>query len=729
MTGFQKYARRWAVPALAFLLLVGISLISVVRIDRQMEGNFRDNAIRMARIVGEVLDMGNPEEDQGTALLHSFVKNDPRILGIRLYGENSEVLLDTASHLPFLPDTLAADSGIRVERLGAFPDSSSLFQILFPLSHSRTLALFMAQRKGEGLPFILPFVAVTLFLFVILTLYFVWQSVWMRGELKARRHAEIALSRKSRIDEIFARYSRSLILAGNMEEATVYVLEAAQELTGSRVGYAGYRDPSTGHLFCPVGSGQLDTRNIIKPDLLVLENFSGVWGEVLQHGHPLYASSENGRALSIPTRDGQMAVSHLLSVPAMAGGTLVGQITIGDGREPYTDADLRVMEKLGDLFALAIRKALATKALRESENRFRVAFKTIPDAVLVTRLSDHTLVDVNDGFIRMSGFLADEVRGRTTVDLGFWKDLADRDAFLEGLRSEGKVENFETRFRVKGGRIVHGLISASRTFLHGEPHLLCVIRGIDHIREAEFQLRKERSFLSKVVETSPAGIIAVDPRGRIIFANQKIAEILGMDIPSILERSFYDERWETTDHDLVPIPREKMVFFMARNRRAPLYNVRHAVMDGRGRRIYLSINAATLWRDDGELDMIVSALDDVSEQVKGEHNLFEARSRLQSVMANLPVILWALDAEGRITLFEGKGTQSVVMPEGGLLGVSARERYANLPFMLQSIERVLAGETLSITVQIGERYFDVSGSPLWNSAGAVVGASGVKVAP
>lgn len=731
MAVFLKRVRDWLVPAVGFVAIVLVLFLSLVRMDRHMEGVFLEDAMGMARIMAQVMASQNPEAGLSASGLTAFMQGDPRILGVRLYGEGEsgrKLLLDAAPGIPLLAEPsreILEKECSHIERLAPFPDQASLFQIAIPLSDSRTFLLFMARKQGASLPYVQPLVLVSLLIFSIIIASFVWYVVWMRRELKARSNVELALSRKSRTDEIFARYARSLILADNMEEAALYVLDAAQELTGSRVGYAGYMDPLTGHLFCPVGSGQLDARSIMKPELLVLETFSGVWGEVLQHGHPLYASADSGRVLSIPTRDGQMAVSSLLSVPAMAGGKLVGQITVGDASEAYTDGSLRVMEKLADLFALSIRKGLAAKELRESESRFRVVFKTIPDAVVLTRLSDHMLVDANDGFMRLTGFTTDEIRGRTAVSLGFWADDEDRNTFVERLHAHGKLENLETRFRIRDGRIIHALISGSKTFLHGELHCLSVIRGVDHIREAEFKLRKERSFLSKVVETSPAGIVAVDAMGRIIFANQKIAEILGMDIPTILEHSFYDERWDVTDHDLRPVAREDMVFFRIRNQRAPLYNVRHTVKDGRGQRIYLSINAAILWREDGRMDMIVAALEDVSEQVRRQHSLVEARNQLESVLANLPVILWAIDREGRITLFEGKGTQSVAMPEGGMLGLPARERYAGLPLMLQSIDRVLSGETVSITAQIGGYYFEVMGAPLLDHSGTIQGASGV----
>ncbi len=61
------------------------------------------------------------------------------------------------------------------------------------------------------------------------------------------------------------------------------------------------------------------------------------------------------------------------------------------------------------------------RGLRESEAKFRVAFRTSPDSVNLNRLADGAFVEVNDGFTRLTGWTAEEVAGKTSArggDLG-----------------------------------------------------------------------------------------------------------------------------------------------------------------------------------------------------------------------------------------------------------------------------------------------------------------------
>ncbi|MEE8546996.1 MAG: PAS domain S-box protein, partial [bacterium] len=62
------------------------------------------------------------------------------------------------------------------------------------------------------------------------------------------------------------------------------------------------------------------------------------------------------------------------------------------------------------------------KALRESEERFRTAFRTSPDALCINTFENGEFIDINDGFLNITGYKRDEVIGRTIFDLGIWQE-------------------------------------------------------------------------------------------------------------------------------------------------------------------------------------------------------------------------------------------------------------------------------------------------------------------
>ncbi len=72
--------------------------------------------------------------------------------------------------------------------------------------------------------------------------------------------------------------------------------------------------------------------------------------------------------------------------------------------------------------------------LRISEEKFANAFHAYPDGLLISRLEDGTLIDVNDGFTRLTGYRRDEVISRSTLELGLWVDTEDRKRLISLVR-------------------------------------------------------------------------------------------------------------------------------------------------------------------------------------------------------------------------------------------------------------------------------------------------------
>ena len=70
------------------------------------------------------------------------------------------------------------------------------------------------------------------------------------------------------------------------------------------------------------------------------------------------------------------------------------------------------------------RKAM-NNTLRQSEERFRVIFQTIPDAVSISRSDDGKVVDINDRFAKLVGYRKEEVIGKPASEVGFLYDKKD----------------------------------------------------------------------------------------------------------------------------------------------------------------------------------------------------------------------------------------------------------------------------------------------------------------
>ncbi len=135
----------------------------------------------------------------------------------------------------------------------------------------------------------------------------------------------------------------------------------------------------------------------------------------------------------------------------------------------------------------------ANEKLRESEEKFRIAFQTSPDSINLNRLSDGVYVDINEGFTKIMGYEACDVIGKSSLELNVWKHRADREKLVKTLQENGYVENLEAEFITKNREVVHGLLSARIIVVNNEQQVLSVTRDIPTEKSWRRSSRKEKS--------------------------------------------------------------------------------------------------------------------------------------------------------------------------------------------------------------------------------------------
>ncbi len=156
---------------------------------------------------------------------------------------------------------------------------------------------------------------------------------------------------------------------------------------------------------------------------------------------------------------------------------------------------------MGTLLDVTERKQ-SEKALRESEEKFSKAFSSSPAAMSLTTLSEARILDINDSFLKATGYTRDEVIGKTIPELNIWVNLAHRDEMRRTLLEFGEVHNLETPFRRKSGEIGVMLFSADIITFKGEPCVLGVTVDITDRKRAQEALElseaRNQAFLNAI---------------------------------------------------------------------------------------------------------------------------------------------------------------------------------------------------------------------------------------
>jgi PAS domain S-box-containing protein len=146
-----------------------------------------------------------------------------------------------------------------------------------------------------------------------------------------------------------------------------------------------------------------------------------------------------------------------------------------------------VSEVVGVSRDISRRKA-AEELLYETQERFRLAFYTNPDSININRMTDGLYVEINEGFTQTTGYTAEEVIGKTSLEINVWYDPAQRQKMVQELLANGRVKNLEAKFRKKNGEVLTGLMSCSLIKLKGVPHILSITRDIERIKQFEAEL-------------------------------------------------------------------------------------------------------------------------------------------------------------------------------------------------------------------------------------------------
>ena len=128
--------------------------------------------------------------------------------------------------------------------------------------------------------------------------------------------------------------------------------------------------------------------------------------------------------------------------------------------------------------------------LQESEAKFLSMFQSSPNAMLLTRLEDGSMLEVNEQFEKITGYAAAEAIGRTTAELKLFAEDSMRETMADLLRNGQRVQDLEIDYRRKSGERFRGQLSADVILVGGERVILSSVSDITDRKRLE--LERER---------------------------------------------------------------------------------------------------------------------------------------------------------------------------------------------------------------------------------------------
>jgi len=174
------------------------------------------------------------------------------------------------------------------------------------------------------------------------------------------------------------------------------------------------------------------------------------------------------------------------------------------------------------------------QALLDSEEKFSKAFKANPSGIAISEMATGRYIEVNESFCTLTGYAPEALIGRTSLELGIWKNGEERHHAFQPLLTGGWLRDQEVQIQTRAGVTKTVRINAELIELGGKRCIVALIEDITDRKRAQDELLWKTAFLEAQVDSSLDGILVVDARTKRIFQNERLFQLF--KVPDAIAR-------------------------------------------------------------------------------------------------------------------------------------------------------------------------------------------------
>ena len=255
------------------------------------------------------------------------------------------------------------------------------------------------------------------------------------------------------------------------------------------------------------------------------------------------------------------------------------------GEEPWLESERELVETLVSL-------------IRDGIDRWEIdSLKRVSDGVAVLD-GELNYTYVNQQAEQLLGRASEEMRGRHVWDL--FPEAADtvaEDRIQTAIETRSPT-SFE-RYNAEKGQWFETRIHPS------DDGIIVVFTDITDSKLAEQEF-------DHVLETTPIGIVLLDGDGNIVRANTHAEELLGLSRRNIEGKEYDHPDWDIWDEAGDPIPREDHPVSQVLRTGTTVKGFTHGITLPDGSERWLSSNVAPVRRENGSIEQIIVAMEDIT---------------------------------------------------------------------------------------------------------------------
>ncbi|MBA3937472.1 MAG: PAS domain S-box protein, partial [Planctomycetes bacterium] len=319
------------------------------------------------------------------------------------------------------------------------------------------------------------------------------------------------------------------------------------------------------------------------------------------------------------------------------------------------DAAGRITRMVGFVSDISARRD-AERAIRESEERYRMLWETTSDAVLI--IDERGIIQYANPALRT--VLGHDPAAVVGQSLSILQPERLRQGHLEGLArflADGSKRLDWRATQVPGlhrdGHEVPLEISFSHTLIGGQHRFAGFLRDITERKRIEDALRATEARSSAVLRALSEGLVLMDLQGRVLLINDAVERVLGFPITDLNDPAG-GIRDRLLRGDGTPFPLAEQPSAVALRTGRPVHDVEVGVPRPDGSYAWICSNSELVRDTDGTALGVVSSFFDITHRKLGEARLRASEERYRRIVETANEGIWTIDGEARTSFVNPK---------------------------------------------------------------------------
>ncbi|UCC79233.1 MAG: PAS domain S-box protein [Candidatus Zixiibacteriota bacterium] len=291
--------------------------------------------------------------------------------------------------------------------------------------------------------------------------------------------------------------------------------------------------------------------------------------------------------------------------------------------------------------------------LKKSEEKFRSLFEAASDSIFIVEMSSEgaKFVDCNSSTLEIFRCNSrKDVLGKCPAD--FSPEVqADGRSSIERVREiaaaamKGQPQSFDWIHCRLDKTPFDAEVTVNRIDIAGKPFMQVIVRDVTERKRAEEALRESEEKFRNVAEQSP-NMIFINRRGRIVYVNNRSAEILGYSKDEFYSPDF--DFLKLIAPEYAQMVKEK---YERHLRGEDVEPYEYALLTKDGRKIEGIINTKII-QYEGE-NSLLGIVTDITDRKRAEEAIKESEEKFRNVAEQSPNMIF-INKQGRIVFVNNK---------------------------------------------------------------------------